>query len=168
MQKTDGITSKKHMAKFQPTPPMLVNEISRLFLARMRESDLSGVMSQDSARLIMRELARKEGVNQLYLTKATHLKPPTVSVTLKRMEEQGLVYRKQDPMDTRAVRVYLTENGREHNRSVLARLRALDTELMQGFDEEERALLRKLLERMRDNILPAEAKKHTEENETEE
>lgn len=146
----------------QPTPPMLTNEIARLFHARMKRYELSGVMSQDSARLIMRALAREDGVSQLHLATQTHLKTPTVSVTLRRMEAEGLVRREQDKMDLRMTRVYLTERGQAHNRAVLERLCQLDDELMQGFSKEETELLRKLLERMRDNILPTAREKHTE------
>ncbi|MBQ9784327.1 MAG: MarR family transcriptional regulator [Clostridia bacterium] len=145
-----------------PTPPMLVNEIARLFHARMKTYELSGVMSQDSARLIMRALSREDGVSQLHLATQTHLKTPTVSVTLRRMEEEGLVRREQDIMDLRMTRVYLTDKGRAHNSAVLEHLHRLDDELMRGFTKEETETLRKLLERMRDNILPNECQKHTE------
>ncbi|MBQ8432012.1 MAG: MarR family transcriptional regulator [Clostridia bacterium] len=137
----------------QPTPPMLVNEVARLFQARMRMYDLEGVMAQDSARLIMRALIHADGCSQLDLVRQTHLKPPTVSVTLRRMETEGLVRREQNEQDLRAVRVFLTEEGKAHNRQVRDRLHALDAVLMQGFSKEETETLRQLLERMRDNIL---------------
>ena len=141
------------------TPPMLVNEIARLFHAKMRTYDLDGVLSQDSARLIMRALSRCDGCSQLDLVRKTHLKAPTVSVTLKRMEEEDLVRREQDAKDMRVVRVYLSQKGLEHNLWVHERLRETDNTLMQGFSEEESALLLQFLERMRDNILPDEIKK---------
>lgn len=146
---------------FTPTPPMLVNEISRLFHARMREYDLEGVMSLDSARLIMRALAREDGCSQLDLVHKTHLKPPTVSVTLKRMEDEGLVERRQDVSDLRVTRVYLSERGQEHNRRIHERLWDTDAMLMQGFSEEESAMLLQFLERMRNNILPDYSKDHS-------
>ena len=145
----------------KPNPPMLVNEISRLFGARMRMHDLEGVMSQDSARLIMRALIHGDGCSQLELVKQTHLKAPTVSVTLRRMEEEGLVERRQNELDMRAVCVYLTEKGKAHNREIRERLNALDEELMRGFDEEEMESLRQMLERMRDNILPTYMKNNS-------
>ena len=140
-----------------PTPPMLVNEIARLFHAQMKAFELYGVMSQDSARLIMRELAFEDGVSQLHLVHRTHLKAPTVSVVLKKMEDEGLVTRVQDTRDQRAVRVYLTERGRDHNRRVFERLMALDATLMEGFDEAETKQLLGFLKRMRENILPESA-----------
>ena len=163
MKDTEQTTLPTKKRQFSPTPPMLVNEIARLFHARMKDFDLVGVMSQDSARLIMRALAREDGVSQLRLTMVTHLKPPTVSVVLKKMEAEGLVHRKQDPLDMRMTRVYLTEEGKTHNRKVFERLQLLDAELMQGFAPQESELLRKLLERMRDNILPSGKEKHTDE-----
>ena len=139
------------------TPPMLVNQIARLFHARMREYDFGGVMSQESAQQIMRVLSRADGCSQLELVQKTHLKAPTVSVALKKMEEEGLVLRRQDEMDLRISRVFLTEKGCAHIRAIRERLARLDAELMPGFDEEESALLLHFLERMRDNILPAQA-----------
>lgn len=140
--------------KFRKTPPMLINEIARLFHGKMRTYDLDGVMSQDSARQIMRALSHSDGCSQLDLVKETHLKAPTVSVTLKRMEEEGLVKRKQDGLDLRVTRVYLSEKGRAHNEEIHSRLTEIDSRLMQGFSKEETEQLLYLLERMRDNILP--------------
>ncbi len=144
-----------------PTPPMLVNEIARIFHCRMRTYDLEGVMSQDSARLMMRALCAGDGCSQLDLVHRTHLKAPTVSVTLRRMEEEGLVERRSDGMDLRRVQVFLTPRGREHNRNIHNRLHQLDEELMQGFTPEETVLLRQMLERMRDNILSSENKNNS-------
>lgn len=144
------------------TPPMLVNEIARLFGGKMRKYEIGGVMSQESARLLMRVLAFSDGESQLRLTEITHLKAPTVSVTLKKMEEEGLVRRESDPEDLRVIRVYLTEQGATYNRTILGRLQEVDAILMQGFSEEETDVLRKLLERMRNNILSSEKKSHAE------
>ena len=160
--KKDCLTSaEKRPAHCTPTPPMLVSEIARLFHAQMRKYDLDGVMSQDSARLIMRTLAREEECSQLELVRRTHLKAPTVSVTIRRMEEEGLVERRQDAMDLRITRVKLSPKGRAHHEQVLKRLRENDELAMQGFTEEETQQLLQFLERMRDNILPAYSKDHS-------
>ncbi len=148
---SSDVLSKRHP---DPTPPMLINEISRLFRAKMRSSDPHDAMQQESSRQIMRVLSFADGCSQLELVHRTHLKPPTVSVALKRMEADGLVCRETDSMDQRVVRVRLSEKGRAYNRDVLDRLHAVDAELMQGFSKEESDLLLQYLERIRDNILP--------------
>lgn len=137
------------------TPPMLVNEISRLFGAWMRENtgEMTGVMSQTSAKEMMRYLSGHEGVSQLELVKATRLKPPTVSLTLKKMEEEGLIVRKTNREDQRAVQVYLTEKGRGYDEFVRETLHRADLLLMQNFTEQEYETAKKVLMRMRENIL---------------
>ena len=157
--KKDLLSTSTHRT---PTPPMLVSEIARLFHTRMRAYDLDGVMSQDSARLIMRTLAHEKECNQLELVRHTHLKPPTVSVTIRRMESEGLVERRQDAMDLRVTRVRLSPKGMAHHEQILNRLRETDEAMMQGFTEEETAQLLHFLERMRDNILPADPKNHSQ------
>ncbi len=152
------MTEKKQTQTHLPTPPMLINEIARLFHGRMRNFAPNGVKLQDSARAIMRHLVRNNGCSQLDLVQATHLKAPTVSVGLKHMEEFGLVRRETDAMDMRVTRVFLTEAGLLHNELVYERLRDVDAELMRGFSEEETRQLLQYLERVRDNILPVQSK----------
>ena len=136
-----------------PTPPMLVNEISRLCHARMRETESDSMLTQDSVRLILRALGHADGCSQLDLVRLTHLKPPTVSVTLGRLEAAGMVVRRPDPMDLRVMRVYLSEKGLEHRHRVHERIHALDELLMRDFTADEIASLLQFLERMRNNIL---------------
>ena len=138
------------------TPIKLCNEISRLFRAHMRETDTSdGVMSQQGAHLVLSTLAISDGINQLELVRKTHLRPPTVSVILKRMEAEGIVERKSNPQDKRSVSVYLTKKGRELDKSNIERVKALDAVALSNVTEEEISALMALLPKIRDNLLPS-------------
>ena len=78
-------------------PVKLCNEISRLFRARMRETvDIDGVMTQPGAHLVLAFLAARDGITQLDLVNATHLRAPSVSAILKKMEEEGLTWQHKD------------------------------------------------------------------------
>ena len=145
----------------KPTPPMLVNEIARLFHSRMRGYDVEGAALRDGERLTLHVLEHFNGCSQLELVKRTHLKPPTISVTLKSLEAQGFVYRETDKEDMRVTHVYLSERGRMHNKQIMGYLFTIDTQLMQGFSTEECAQLTQYLERMRNNILPNYTKKNS-------
>ena len=137
------------------TPVKLCNEISRLFRAHMRETDTSdGVMSQQGAHLVLSTLAVNDGINQLELVNTTHLRPPTKSVMLKRMESEGLVERKSDLRDRRAVYVYLTPKGRELDNQNILKIKELDAIALSGLDYEEISKLMALLPKIRDNLLP--------------
>jgi DNA-binding MarR family transcriptional regulator len=75
------------------------------------------------------------------------------------MEEAGLVERKQDAEDQRISRVYLTQVGRALQGDVERNWRRLEEEIFDGFTLEERALLRRLLLQMRENLMCVTRKK---------
>ena len=134
-----------------PLSPRLVMEISRLLRARMQREDC-GVMAQSTARLVMANLAVNESLGQLDIVKLTHLKPPTVSTLLRRMESEGYITRVTDKKDRRAIRVTLSEKGRAFDREQLHRLSTNDHQAVKGLSEEEQKTLEALLLRVRDNL----------------
>lgn len=136
-----------------PQAPRMIMEISRLLRFRVREGEEGGIMAQNTARVIMGHLAAHENVNQLELVKMTRLKAPTVSVLLRRLEEEGYVIRTPDPNDRRAVRVTLGERGREFDRLHLSRISSNDQAAMAGISPRDEAVLIDLLSRIRDNLL---------------
>ena len=81
------------------------------------------------------------------------MKAPTVSVLLRRLEGEGYVTRVTDPVDRRAVRVSLSEKGREFDRLHLSNISNNDQTAMAGLTPEEQATLESLLVRVRDNLL---------------
>lgn len=135
----------------KPTPLMIINEISKLMGDKIRLEGDDAIM-QKSSRLLMMHLAHRDGITQLDLVKATHLKAPTVSVTLQKMERDGIVLRKPDEYDLRAMRVYLTEKGREIDQSVISRIWEEEKNIMQGITEKEIEILMEILLKMRNNL----------------
>ncbi len=144
-------------AELSDNPVKLCNEIARIFRARMRERvDSEGVMSQEGARLCMSVLAISDGISQRALVEKTHLRPPTVSLILKRMADEGLVKMLADDKDMRVTRVYLTERGREIDRESIERIRAVDARGLRTLSESEKQTLMELLYKIRENLLSEE------------
>ncbi len=140
-----------------PLSPRLVVEIARLLRARMASQE-QGIMSQSTARLVMSHLAVNGTMGQLDLVRLTHLKPPTVSVLLRRMEEEGFITRTSDKTDRRASCVMLTEKGYTFDREQLRRLSTNDELAMRGLSAKECRTLEALLLRVRDNLKNEEGK----------
>lgn len=138
------------------TPIMILNEVARLWHHRVEDGAPTQFM-QNSNRAILRELSFKAGVCQLDLARATHLKAPTISVALNKMENEGLVTRIADEMDLRATRVYLTEKGLDINNQLRDRIHEADKVALSDFTEQEKKTLISLLERIKNN-LSAESK----------
>ena len=129
---------------------MLIHDISRITMDRIR---LNCPELQRSCRLIMMELAYKDNITQLDLVRATHLKAPTVSVSLQKMEREGLVSRCQDQEDLRATRVFLTEKGRALDRQIVSKIIEQDDEVEKCLTEDEKKILMDLLRKIRSNLL---------------
>lgn len=141
---------KKCDRKFLPS--MMTNEVSKLFRDIInREVEKLGV--QNGYRQLLFHLSRMDGVSQLELARATHLKAPTVSVTLKGMEADGLVVRRGDENDARVIHVYLTEKGRKTDVKIREIHHMLDSRMTEGIPQSELDALVATLTKLRDNML---------------
>lgn len=136
----------------KPTPMMLLNEVSHLMGDRIH-SHHDELFAQRSIRLLIMELARRDGRTQLELVNATHLKAPTVSVTMQKLEKEGVVTRRPDEYDQRATRVFLTEKGRELDNRTRKSVFETEEIAMARLSEEERENLSRLLLKVRDSLL---------------
>lgn len=143
------MAEKQHLPPMDQAPiGMLINDASKFFHDRMRrEAEKLGI--RDAYRQMLFFLAHNDGVTQLDLVRASRLKPPTISVTLKKMEEEGFVRRETDLGDLRQMRVFITENGKEVNLQIHKRVEAIEKLFCESLTTEEQAELRRLLLKMR-------------------
>lgn len=138
--------------RHEPTPGMLISEIAKLFHDKMNQnSETLGF--KNGYRQILRHLARRDGITQIDLVRATHLKAPTISVTLKKMEEEELVRRVTDEKDQRQTHVYLTDKGREMERVFFGKIMETEEILLRNISIEEKETLCAILKKVRGNIL---------------
>ena len=101
---------------------------------------------------ILFQLWNEEGLTQSQLTDVLHVEPPTVSKALQRLEQAGFVERRQDPEDARVSRVYLTQHGRAIQVPVQKIWDDLEALTVKGLSDVEKALLRRLLEHIYNNL----------------
>lgn len=103
-------------------------------------------------------LSKTDGLSQKEIAAKLGVKPSTITVMLKRIENGNLVVRKQDAEDNRVSRVYITEEGREICEKAKIKMRLLNEECFGNFTVEEQVVLRRLLMQMRDNLFTANNK----------
>jgi MarR family transcriptional regulator for hemolysin len=104
--------------------------------------------------LILSALEWDEWHTQHELAAALGIEGPTLTRHLDGLERAGLVVRVRDTTDRRAVRVEVTDAGRELHRQLLKAAKAFDRRLRAGFSEEELDGLRALLQRLEENAGP--------------
>lgn len=87
-------------------------DVSKIILDSLREaSEKEGIVS--SYRPFLFHLTHnKDGLTQSELVERIHFKAPTVSLTLQKMELDGLIRKEIDKDDQRVTRIYLTEKGK--------------------------------------------------------
>jgi DNA-binding MarR family transcriptional regulator len=94
----------------------------------------------------------KEGVTHSELARRIHVSPATVTNMIKRMEKAGLVERRPDAEDQRVSHVHLTDAGRAIRERVEAQWQEIEARVFGSFSEQEQAMLRALLGRVREEL----------------
>ena len=108
----------------------------------------------DGYRNLINRLSGNDGMTQLDIAKATGLTPPTISVTLRKMEAAGLVTRKTDQNDLRQTRVFLTDKGRKANKAIAIKTDQLSKLAIECLSKQEQDTLKNLLIKVRNNVIP--------------
>ena len=102
--------------------------------------------------LILNALEREPRRTQLDNARAVGIEGPTLTRHLDGMERAGLVERRRDSVDRRAVRVELTPAGRELHGRLLRAVIGFNERLHAGLGSDEVAMLRSVLGRMEENV----------------
>ena len=105
--------------------------------------------------LILTSLMGETWPAQHRLARAMNIEGPTLTRHLDGLEEAGLVVRRREADDRRAVRVELTEAGRARHSELLQAVIAFNKRLRAGLSEDEIARLRDLLTRLEANVEPS-------------
>ena len=97
-------------------------------------------------------LARQEGLSQRQISEEMKITPPTVAVSIKRMEKSGLIIRKADEKDQRMSRIYLSPKGRELSKNVQKMVKDSEKAIFHGFSESEICLMKRFFKQMIENL----------------
>lgn len=126
---------------------MLISDIQKMFHNHMREeSDKIGI--NNTYRPVIFFLSRFDEMTQLDLVKRTRLKAPTISLTLRKMEQEGLVKRIVDEDDARKVCVSLTEDGKAYDEKIKGLIKKTEKQILSKLDVNENKELERVLRKL--------------------
>ncbi|EGB14719.1 regulatory protein MarR [Pseudodesulfovibrio mercurii] len=142
----------KDVIRFEQDSP--IRRISRL--SRLNMNSLAGPISaigiaRGTFPFVMEVLCR-EGVIQEDLSRLLSIDRAATARALKRLERDGLIERREDPADRRGKHVFPTDRTRDLCGDILGILTQQKEALFNGFDEGERALFLRMLDRVIDNM----------------
>lgn len=95
---------------------------------------------------ILFALVENEGITQSRLASRMNVAPATISVSVKRMEKNGFIVKKQDELDARIIRLYPTEKARLAPERIREHMEALEKNICSGMTEEQTRQLSDLLD----------------------
>ena len=122
----------------------------RIFSKLLRANGLE-TMSPAQTR-ILTALWMQDDVPVRQLAQLTSLDKSTLSLSLSRMEQNGVVQRGGDPTDRRVVRVRLTELGRSYRSSCDQAMKELTDILYDDIPQEDLGVFLAVLHRIFENI----------------
>ena len=138
------------------TGERLLDLFSRLLKLALDQHPLqdSGITTPQLA--LLDWVAARPGCSVGEIADGLELTPPTVSVSVRRLEKAGLLERRTDPTDKRSVQISTTARGQLlHRRALEFRLGKMK-QLLSGLSEKEAAVLLTLLEKAIDAAAQAQ------------
>jgi len=107
--------------------------------------------------MLLAELWEQDGLRGGELAARLNVEPPTVTKMIRRLENCGLVERRQNPDDARSFRVHLTEKGRALEEPIAYCWQRAEEKTLASLNPQERQTLHGLLTKMRGNLYPGSA-----------
>ncbi len=139
------------MEQKEKTMQMLFMEVSRHYAGRCFQQFAEMGIHSSQIPIIM-ILNRTDGCSQKEMAEKLEIKPPTVNVSIQRLEKAGIVCRRRDEYDQRIMRVYLTDKGKEIVEQISVRVKEMEKMVFRNFSDAELCLMRRFFEQILQNL----------------
>lgn len=94
---------------------------------------------------ILRALYERDGQHASELARAVGRAATSFTPNLDKLQEKGLIERRPDPSDRRAVHIYLTQQAEEYREDILESAERIDQQISQLFEEQEFDVFQRVL-----------------------
>ena len=135
----------------RPRLGYLVHDVARLIRAEFASRAIRHRMTQTQLRTIV-YLGRMEGCSQRELAEVIEVRPITLGRQVDLLEAAGLIERRPDPVDRRAVCLYLTPRSRARLEQMHEIGDAIYERATRNLTKTERDTLLRLLDTVRETL----------------
>ena len=147
---TDG-GNRRHIMDIARNFGFLFSEVSRRYVQRFERKAQKMSLTLPTCK-VLAYLERNAGISQARLAELTNIEPMTVVRILDRMEAEGLVERRQDPIDRRAHCLCLTSQAKPALDEIGRLADQTRAEIFAGVSQAERTAFLHVLERLAHNL----------------
>lgn len=102
---------------------------------------------------ILRALYEQDGQHASELARAVGRAATSFTPNLDKLQQKGLIERRPDPSDRRAVRIYLTDEGQERREQILNSAASIDNQLEEMFSDGTYEAFQEVLVALQDGAL---------------
>lgn len=142
-------------------PGFLISRLAYLFRMRIEDllADNDSELSAEESALLMVLVESEQPLRRGEFAEIMLRDKTTITRQIDRMEAKGLVERKQDPSDGRAVLIYPTSKGTRQISKLLPHAKALRQSLKRGLTAEEWEIGMRVMGQMKNNLIDMDTKK---------
>ncbi|QPC84770.1 MarR family transcriptional regulator [Phototrophicus methaneseepsis] len=95
---------------------------------------------------VMRALFEQDGQHASELARAVGRAATSFTPNLDKLQDKGMIERRPDPGDRRAVRIYLTAEGDSHREEIMNAAEEVDAQIANHFSPEEFDIFQEVLD----------------------
>ena len=129
----------------------VVNHLSRLMTQSLNDEIKEHGVSPGQLPVLLC-LWEQDGLTQRELYVRVNIEQATMSNTLKRMERDGLVFRKTDPNDRRASRIHLTTRAQDLEKKLTSAAKSVNKAALGKLKKKDKKVLMDMMELMIENL----------------
>lgn len=129
-----------------------ISKLSNKLRRKIDRFSSKGEFSGSQGKALHFILTQTEDIFQKDIEEEYSLRPSTATELLKRMEQNGLIYREPLANDARMKRIVVTDKALQYKDIVTKNILGLEKELTKDIPEEELAVFFRVMEKMLDNL----------------
>lgn len=97
---------------------------------------------------LLTRLWKNDGISQTELAVRTNKDLPTVTRSLVKLREKGLIDKKENPNDSRVFLIYLTEEGKKLEKSLDSIAQEVENKILKDLSPSELATFKKVINKI--------------------
>lgn len=137
----------------------ILNHMNKTFKCAFKEEAAKHNINATYAHIVMTLSWHPEGLPQNDIAERNHLAAPTVSLTLKQMEQLGYITRKSSTDDNRKTIVVLTKQGVELDEKIKECFKIVESKMIKDISQDDLDHFGRVLDLMKRNLLEEEETK---------
>lgn len=139
------------MNNIENTLTYLLTPISNSYWIQL-EKAMNDIGLHSGQVFVLISLLKQDGQSQIEISKNLNLAAPTINKMVKNLVESGFVTSKRDKIDTRLVKIFLTEKGYSYEDLIEKKWNELEFHTLLNFTETEKLILFQLFAKLKENL----------------